>query len=44
MVAKIISIQRYYEYNTGIKYITSSWADFFGSGGCADIVTMVWEA
>jgi len=44
MTAKIISIQRYYEYATGIKYLTSNWADFFGPGVCADIRTMVYEA
>ena len=43
MTAKIISIQRYYEYGTGTKYLTSSWSDFFGPGRCADIQIMVYE-
>ena len=44
MTPKIISIQRYYEYSTGTKYLTSNWADFFGPGGCVNLITMVYEA
>jgi hypothetical protein len=44
MTAKTISIYRYFEFKTGIKYITSSWADFFGPGKCAEIRIKVWKA
>ena len=44
MTPKIISIQRYYEFGTGIKYLNSNWADFFGAGGCSEIITMVYQA
>ena len=44
MTANTISIQRYYEYSTGTKYLSSAWTDFFGSGICSDIRIMVYEA
>ena len=44
MTANTISIQRYYEYSIGTKYLSSAWTDFFGSGICADIRIMVYEA
>ena len=44
MTPNIISIQRYYEFSTGIKYLNSNWADFFGPGACGEILLKVFEA